>query len=213
MRSWLIGASLLLLRGGDGWGVSDRLEQRNDFCNACHLPDGTALHLATRENFDRVIAVDLAGLHGRGWVEEREASAFRCIDCHAGSAPLERTLVKLLSLRDGLRYAIGDFEEPEGMAFDLSPQTCLGCHPSFRHAAAPGWTLAAYHGPDHEGPTAPGCVGCHVVHEEDGDAFAYFLNRSRVDRQCRECHAPGGEMAIPSLLRRSGSSAASGDRR
>jgi len=38
--------------GPTGWVVSDRLEQRNDFCNACHLPDGTPLHQQLRRDFD-----------------------------------------------------------------------------------------------------------------------------------------------------------------
>jgi hypothetical protein len=39
------------------------------------------------------------------------------------------------------------------------------------------------------------------VHETDGDAIAYFMSRERVDRQCRECHSPGGSMEIPSLVK------------
>ncbi|MBW2387846.1 MAG: hypothetical protein JRG89_05355 [Deltaproteobacteria bacterium] len=152
-------------------------------------------------DFDRIIPLNLAGVHGRGWVEEREDVAFRCIDCHAGSGLLERGTIKLLAARDGIRYAVGEFEEPDGMPFALSAETCLRCHPRFRHSAAPGWTLDAYHGrPGHDLPEAPSCVDCHAVHEEDGDAFAYFMNRARVDRQCQKCHAPDSEMAIPSLV-------------
>ena len=209
MRWWLSAVPLCLLLAGVGWKGSDRLEQQNDFCNACHLPDGTPLHLEVREHFDLVIPRSLAGVHGRGWVEEREDSAFRCIDCHAGSGLLERGTIKLLAARDGIRYAVGSFEEPKGMPFALSPRTCLRCHPEFRHSAAPGWTLSAYHGsPGHDTSGAPPCVRCHAVHEADGDAFAYFMNRERVDQQCRACHVPGSEMAIPSLSRASSESEA-----
>jgi nitrate/TMAO reductase-like tetraheme cytochrome c subunit len=194
---WLL--LLALVVGVAGWGVSDRLEQRNDFCVSCHLPDGARLHAETRENFDRVIPLNLAGVHGRGWVEEREDSAFRCIDCHAGSGAAERTKIKLLAARDAVRYAFGSFAEPEGMPFALSGETCLGCHPTFRHSAAPGWTVQAYHGhPDHDGEAAPSCVSCHAVHEEDGDAFAYFMARPRVIARCRECHVDGDGAALPS---------------
>lgn len=187
--------------GAGAWGVSDRLERRNDFCNACHLPDGTPLHLELRKAFDRVIPISLAGVHGRGWVEDREDSAFRCIDCHAGAGPLERTQVKLLAARDGLRYVVGHFEEPTGMPFELSTAACTHCHPSFRHSAAPGWTVESYHGraAHDDAPTAPRCVACHTVHQGDGDAFAYFMNRDRVDRQCGVCHGQGGAPAVPSL--------------
>jgi hypothetical protein len=27
------------------------------------------------------------------------------------------------------------------------------------------------------------------------------MSRERVDRQCRECHSPGGSMEIPSLVK------------
>jgi hypothetical protein len=207
MRPYLSLVAILVLLGGIGWVGVDRLERRNDFCNACHLPDDTPLHLEIRNRFDRVIPQNLAGVHGRGWVEQREDTAFRCIDCHGGAGLLERGTIKLLSARDGIRYAIGDFEEPEGMPFELSAQACRHCHPRFRHSAAPGWTVSAYHGrPAHDASEAIRCVRCHSVHDADGDAFAYFLNRERVDRQCRECHVPGGEMEIPSLVgSRSGS--------
>jgi hypothetical protein len=198
---------LFLLSGtaigiGIGVVVSDRLESENDFCNACHLSADTPLHLEIRNHFDRVIPQNLAGVHGRGGVEEREDSAFRCIDCHAGSGLLERGAVKVLSARDGLRYLVGRFGEPTEMAFDLSKQTCRNCHPNFRRSAAPGWMLRAYHGDsNHDAIDAPRCVRCHSVHETDGDAFAYFMSRERVDRQCRECHSPGGSMEIPSLVK------------
>ena len=183
------------------WGYSDRLERDNAFCNACHLSDGTPLHLEIRERFDRVVPSNLAGVHGRGWVEDRPDPAFRCVDCHAGSGMVERTRVKLLAARDAIRYLAGRFEEPRRMDFDLSPATCLHCHGAFRHSAAPGWTFVAYHGrPEHAPDRGPACVRCHAVHETDGDPFAYFMNRPRVDRQCRICHVPGGEMEIPSLL-------------
>jgi len=189
------------LLGVLGWQWTDRLDRDNDFCNACHLPGGTPLHRELRERFDRVVPSNLAGVHGRGWVESREDSAFRCIDCHSGSGWLERGRVKLLSARDGLRYLVGSFEEPDRMTTDLSAATCKRCHPTFRHSAAPGWTLTAYHGrPEHDRPGTPLCVRCHAVHAEGGDPFAYFMDRSRLDEVCRTCHVPGGETAIPSLV-------------
>jgi hypothetical protein len=200
MRPWIVALFPVFLSIAAGWAVSDRVEQRNDFCNACHLPDGTALHLQNREHFDRVIPVSLAGVHRRGTVEDRDDDAFRCIDCHSGAGLVERGLVKVLAARDGIRFALGDFEEPDGMPFDLSPATCRRCHASFRHSAAPGWTVEAFHGrPEHAEPAALACVRCHAVHETDGDAFAYFMNRERVDRSCQKCHEPDGAGEVPSL--------------
>lgn len=133
--------------------------------------------------------MNLAGVHGRGWVEEREDSAFRCIDCHGGSGALERTKVKAIAAWDGLRYLAGSFEEPKAMPFDLSKQTCRRCHARLRGSAAPGFTLEAYHGLEaHRGEEAPVCVTCHAVHDKDGSGIVYFMARERVDRQCRACH-------------------------
>jgi hypothetical protein len=56
------------------------------------------------------------------------------------------------------------------------------------------------------GPDTPRCVRCHAVHEAGGDPFAYYMNRAHVDAECRNCHVPGGELAIPSLVRASGGS-------
>ncbi len=197
----LLGATFVVGLGGAAWVVSDRVEQRNDFCNACHLPDGAVLHLGQRLDFDRVMPVDLSGVHGRGFVDARADGELRCIDCHSGAGAPERLRVKLIAARDGIRYLLGDFEEPEGMPFDLSAATCRRCHPGFRRSAAPGWTVDSFHGsPEHDGPHAPPCVRCHAVHERDGDPFAYFMSRARVDAQCRSCHGEGAAEPVPSLL-------------
>jgi hypothetical protein len=195
---------MLVLSGA--WIGSDRLEQNNDYCNSCHLPGDTPLHVEIRERFDRVVPRNLAGVHGRSWLETREDPAFRCIDCHAGSPVFERFKIKLISARDGARYVTGDFEEPHRMSFDLSVETCQRCHPRFRHSAAPGWTVQAYHGReehDQERADSPRCVRCHSVHGAEGDPVAYFMNRERVDPQCRACHESGTASKVPSLLKAS----------
>jgi len=209
MRAWFpapfmalaLGVVVAAMIGASSWLYADRIEEQNDFCNSCHLAPDKPLHLEIREHFDRVIPHDLAGVHGRGWIEDRDEPAFRCIDCHAGAGAVERVKIRLLSARDGLRYAIGDFEEPHGMSFELSKELCRGCHPSFRHSAAPGWTVRAFHGLEaHDVEGTPRCVRCHAVHETDGDAIAYYMNRERVDRECQTCHAEGSAGEIPSLL-------------
>ncbi len=179
-----------LLAAPAGWLVTDRLEADDDFCNACHLPDGAVLHQRHREDFDRLIPVTLSGAHGRAFLDEREEDPeFRCIDCHGGVGAVGRTRVKLLAAWDGLLYLSGDFEEPDGMAWPLGPEDCRRCHTTFRGAAAPGWGLDAYHGlPEHDGPGTPSCVDCHQVHVRGGDAYAYFMGREHVDRVCARCH-------------------------
>ncbi len=206
MRRWLFLFPILLFGLAGLWLGSDRLEQDNDFCTSCHLPEGTPLHIEIRERFDFVVPRHLAGVHGRGWVEDRADPALRCIDCHAGSGLLERLKIKMTSVRDGARYVVGAFEEPHQMSFELSAETCLRCHPRFRHSAAPGWTVQAYHGReahDDERARPPQCVRCHSVHASDGDPIGYFMNRERVDTQCLTCHTVGTDVEIPSLLKKS----------
>ena len=62
--------------------------------------------------------------------------------------------------------------------------------------------MDSYHGlaAHDEAPEAPRCVACHAVHETDGDAFAYFMARPRVDRQCRACHERDDVRDVPSLV-------------
>lgn len=185
-----LAVAVAVAAGGAGWAVSDRLEARNDFCNACHLPDGTPLHEEIREDFDRLIPVSLGGVHGRAFLDDRpDAPGFRCIDCHAGAGPLVRARVKVVSAFDAARYAVGAFEEPDSMPFPLPRALCLECHERLRHAAAPGWSDESFHAiPAHEREASLLCVDCHAVHERDGDAFAYFLDRRTVRAVCAECH-------------------------
>lgn len=174
-----------------GWRVSDHLESDNDFCNACHLPDGTPLHAQIREDFERLVPVDLGGVHGRAFPDRHEDDpAFRCIDCHASAGVVGRTGVKLLATVDALRYAAGSFEEPDAMPWRLPAELCLQCHARLRNAAAPGWSREAFHGlAGHETTPDLACADCHRVHGRGGDAFAYFLDRERIHVRCRACHA------------------------
>ncbi|MBW2242858.1 MAG: cytochrome c3 family protein [Deltaproteobacteria bacterium] len=188
---------LVALAATGSWIISDRLERDNEFCTSCHLQDGTPLHEQLRADFERVVPISLAGVHGRGWVEDREDFAFRCIDCHAGSGALERAKVKARAGWDGLRYVAGSFEEPEGMPFELSKSACRRCHPGFRHSAAPGFTVEAYHGlPAHDQEEGPACVTCHVVHERGRSGIVYFMALEPVGRICEDCHEEEG---APSL--------------
>jgi hypothetical protein len=171
--------------------ASDRVEARNEFCTSCHLPDGTPLHQTIGADFDGLVPANLTGVHGRALLDEREDGAFRCIDCHGGTGAIGRTRVKLLSVFDGLRYAVGAFEEPDSMPWPLSDAVCAQCHQHLRNAPAPGWSRESFHavGPHAELSDGPGCVDCHAVHEPGGDPFAYFLDRERVHVFCRDCHS------------------------
>ncbi|MEN8183984.1 MAG: hypothetical protein ABFS46_15770 [Myxococcota bacterium] len=186
---WLGAASVVgSLAATTGWWVTDRLEQRNDFCNACHLPDGVPLHLESRRDFDALLPASLAAAHGSASVEDRDDPAFRCIDCHGGTGALGRARVKLLSARDAFWYAVGHFEEPEGMRWPLQDADCRRCHASFSEGEESASGNPLFHElAVHNHRLGVACVSCHVVHEP-GLAEVDFLDPAHVRARCAECH-------------------------
>jgi hypothetical protein len=196
-RLSLAGLALGALGAPAGWIASDRLEQDNDFCNACHLergPDGVVpLHREIREDFDRREPLSLAAAHGAAAVEARagrgEDGAFRCIDCHGGTSFRGRVRVKLLAAKDALVYATGRFEEPTGMRWPLWDEDCAKCHERFAPPAEGAGTPAFHDVAAHNAALPVGCVDCHFAHETGGRADAYFLQAAAVRRECARCHA------------------------
>jgi hypothetical protein len=179
------GAGLAL--GVAGWTVTDRLEQDDDFCNACHLPDGATLHLENRRDYDARPPASLAAAHAAAGRRGR-AGAFRCIDCHGGTGWLGRARIKLLSARDAFWYAVGHFEEPDGMRFPLWDDDCLRCHASFPEREVGAWRDPAFHElAVHNVNLGMACVTCHRAHER-GLPEADFLEPGHVRARCAECH-------------------------
>lgn len=176
-----------------GWVVSDRLEQDDDFCNACHLetPAGAVpLHIDVRRDFDRAAPPEtLAGVHGLAQVESRpDDPAFRCIDCHGGASFVGKARVKMLAAKDALVYAFGTVEEPSGMGWPLWDEDCAQCHERFApRAGAPG-TPAFHELAVHNTDMPVRCVDCHFVHDRGGNPDAYFLHAAPVRAQCARCH-------------------------
>lgn len=170
-----------------GWGVTDHLEQDDDFCVSCHLPDGTPLHRENREAHDRRPPPTLAAAHAAAGHEARAGGRFACIDCHGGTGPVGRARVKLLSARDAFWYAVGRFEEPEGMRWPLWDADCAKCHAVFDER--PDARNPRFHElPVHNAELGVACVACHVSHEEGGLASHEFLHPARVRAQCGRCH-------------------------
>ena len=170
-----------------GWLVTDRLEQRNDFCNACHLEPGVALHAAVRRDFDAAQPVSLSAAHAAAAAAQGEA--FRCIDCHGGVSPLGRLRVKALAARDALVYLSGRFEEPDGMRFPLWDEDCAQCHATFDESEVEPWRTPRFHQlAVHNVELGVACVECHVVHEPGDDPRAHFLQAARVRSRCALCH-------------------------
>lgn len=176
-----------------GWFGTDRLEQDNDFCNACHLEPGVPLHIDLRRDFDRRPPASLAGLHGAASHPSRPAgsAAFRCIDCHGGVGFVGRARTKLLAAKDGFWWAVGHFDEPTEMAWPLWDEDCRQCHDDFGEALAraaeanpPFHALAV-----HNAALGVSCVECHLSHDPGGLEELYYLQPEHVRQRCAECHA------------------------
>jgi nitrate/TMAO reductase-like tetraheme cytochrome c subunit len=173
-----------------GWLVTDRLEARNDFCNACHLPSGAPLHQQLRDDFVALPAPTLAAAHSVAGNDLRGDGAFRCIDCHGGASLLGKARVKALAAKDSLVWLTGDFDEPDGMGWPLWDEDCSRCHREFAAPEREAWQSAAFHElAVHNVELGVNCVECHSAHERKAPDAAYFLNALEVRAQCARCHA------------------------
>ncbi len=189
-RAFAIAATIGMVCAPAGWVVSDVLEQRNDFCNACHLEPGVPLHVRIRRDFDALPPASLAGVHGAARVDSRADAAFRCIDCHGGVSAAGRLRVKALAAKDAFWYAVGRFEEPDGMRWPLWDEDCAQCHARFEERDPEPWENPRFHQlAVHNVEPGVGCVECHETHAAGGNPDAYFLDAARVRRQCARCHA------------------------
>lgn len=175
-----------------GWILSDRLEQENRFCVSCHLDADTRLHIGLLEDFEARPPAVLAAAHAAAGNEARGDGAFRCIDCHGGTGPIGRARVKLLSARDAFWYAVGRFEEPEGMRWPLWDADCRKCHDAFEERRAAFGDPLFHELPAHRsgegGEFAVRCVECHLAHASGALPEHDFLLPDVVRGQCARCH-------------------------
>jgi hypothetical protein len=176
-----------------GWFGSDALERDNDFCNACHLEPGLPLHTDIRRDFDARPTVSLAGLHSAAPHPDRPASeSFRCIDCHGGASFIGKVRTKLLAAKDGIWWAVGQFEEPTNMAWPLWDEDCRQCHREFRVIADSDQAASSnppFHALGvHNAALGVSCVECHRSHETGGREDLYYLQPVHVRGQCARCH-------------------------
>lgn len=185
----VFGAVIALIATPTAWWTTDVLEADNDFCNACHLPNGTSLHTRIRDDFDARPVLNLAARHAGISLSARpESPEFRCIDCHGGVGFVGRAKIKLLSAKDGLLYLTGRFEEPRTMSWPLEDVDCSRCHDHFE-SKGEGFEGAAFHDQNgHNVDLSVRCVECHSVHARDVDTEAWFLRPEPVRTRCAECH-------------------------
>lgn len=188
-RALGISAACVLVSALVSWVVTDRLEQRNDFCTSCHLGPDVPLHIDIRTDFDAASPRSLASLHASSTVAGREDSAFRCIDCHGGESVRGRARVKALAAKDAFWYMVDRFEEPSQMEWPLWDEDCRKCHPGFDTRRAQPWENQRFHElPLHNVDLGVDCVECHRSHDSTGDPESYFMREDRVRIQCSRCH-------------------------
>jgi hypothetical protein len=192
LRFLVGGGAAALVSAPIGWGVTDLLERNDDFCNACHLPDGRALHAEVRRDYDASPPASLAAVHGGATPDRAGAPPrdFRCIDCHGGTGPVGRARVKVLAAKDALVYLTGHFDDPEGMAWPLLDADCRKCHARFDEREAQAWESPRFHQlAVHNAELGVDCVECHLVHAGGVDPTRHFLRADHVRGQCARCHA------------------------
>jgi hypothetical protein len=195
LRAVVVAVCAGIVAAPAGWVVSDHLESQNDFCTSCHLTPGVPLHQRIRADFDTIPPPNLAAVHSVAPVDGRDDSAFRCIDCHGGTSWVGRARVKALAAKDAFWYAVGRFDEPEGMAWPLWDEDCRKCHSEFDATASADWETPRFHElPVHNTELGVNCVECHFVHESGGNPDASFLVAERVRTQCARCHEGYDEM-------------------
>lgn len=186
---WLIVSSaLVLLVAPAAWWTTDSLEADDDFCNSCHLPSGSPLHIEIREDFDARPPASLAARHGDFTLPNRpDSPRFLCIDCHGGVGFIGRARIKLLSAKDSMLYISGRFKEPEETKWPLLDRDCQQCHESFQEKEH-GFDGEAFHNmPLHNVGLGVDCVDCHTLHAA-GQADLWFLEPDRVRLRCAQCH-------------------------
>lgn len=171
--------------------ITDRLEQDNRFCIACHAPPdanqdrrirGNRIAKLHQEKYDRFYArngklVSLAGSHN----VKRQV---KCIDCHIGVGSQDYFIIKAIAARDTAKYLVGRYREPEDLTYALGDRTCLKCHPDG------GQNLknpkAFHNAPYHRDPRNA-CSDCHRSHDE-APTESRFLQQVLVKPRCDSCH-------------------------
>ena len=161
-----------------GAAITDRLEQDNRFCIACHRPE-QPLHAKVYRGFyplDGTLPT-LAAAHNA-------IAQVKCIDCRIGADRKDYLIVKAIAAWDTARWVVGAYKDPETLRYPLGDRTCLKCHPD--GGQNPEVEDAFHNAPYHRDPRNA-CSDCHRSHRE-APAETRFLERAVVKPLCDECH-------------------------
>jgi hypothetical protein len=179
-RGIWIAATVSALSAPLGWVVTDRLEQNNEFCVACHLDATTPLHERKMRDSHALPAVNLVSAH---YAAEAD---FLCIDCHGGASLVNRLRVKTVAARDAGRWLIGWFEEPTSMRHPLWDEDCVQCHRGYQARRPDDFHAISDH---NIVDFAHRCVDCHRSHPTEGVTREFnYLDRDATLPVCRNCH-------------------------
>lgn len=160
------------------WGgvvVTDRLEEDNTFCTACHLHEKkfTEFHPVQGQWVTLAAAHNLEG-----------AKHVKCIDCHIGATITDKIVIKALAARDTVAYVMGAFQEPTHLRYALGSRTCLKCHPSGGQNPE---QENAFHNAAPHAKMPIVCYACHTVHAT-ASVETRFLREATVKPWCHTCH-------------------------
>lgn len=160
---------------GAGMVVTDRLEENNTFCTACHLHEQkfTEFHPVQGQR------LTLAAAHNL----ESDKNV-KCIDCHIGATITDKLIIKAIAARDTVAYLVGAFEEPTHLRYALGSRTCLKCHPT--GGQNPDQENAFHNAPHHTKMPLV-CSECHTVHPT-ATVATRFLREATVKPLCDGCH-------------------------
>jgi hypothetical protein len=158
--------------------ITDRLEENNTFCTACHLHEEkfAQFHLLEGQRLTLAAAHNIEG-----------DKNVKCIDCHIGATRTDKAIIKALAARDTVAYFLGAFKEPTHLRYALGNRTCLKCHPT--GGQDPEEEKAFHNDPNHTNMPLI-CYECHTVHPP-ARVETRFLRQQTVQPLCDECHRRG----------------------
>ena len=191
LARWLAGlgiAFVVLLVVGTGAGLA--LEQRDEFCAACHTePETTFVRQRTA---DEPRSPTLAAFHHRlEGTPPGTGGPVKCIDCHGGVGAAARlTTLYQLGVADTLAFLTGRYEQPAQTHRPLPDINCAQCHA--QAVAAPGFENHFH--TKLSDPAAPpiACVACHISHTDQADPREKYIRRAFVFPRCNDCHRSMG---------------------
>lgn len=188
LTRWLVGLAILFIAviiGGTGAGLV--LEQRDEFCAACHTEPETTYVRQSRDTSGPRSSTLAAFHHRLEGTPMASVVAFKCIDCHGGVGPVARlTTLYQLGVGDTLAFLAGRYEQPATTHRPLPDVNCAHCH--VEAVALPGFENHFHNKLDAPGAPLLPCVVCHISHMDQVDPREKYIRRATVYPRCNDCH-------------------------